>query len=133
MALFLRKNDDVIFLRLNSGIHGSVLRTTSSGSKERVDTAVVAYKVAAQNIDSAKVKAEKRLLTANETKTVAEAHLFCEAEVRHAADPTRVFFHVLQLSSCVPCCRRYDHANDVVLIRRRAGVFFLVIGRRRGT
>ncbi len=99
MALFLRKSDHVVFLRLSSGIHGGVLRTTSSGAPGLVAAAVAAYRGAAFKTDSLSEKAKQRLASAKENKTEAEAQLKVE-KVTDRTCGARLLYVVFHELSC---------------------------------
>ena len=92
MALFLRKSDHVVFLRLSSGIHGGVLRTTSSGAPALVAAAVESYRGAALKTDSVSEKAKQRLASTKVNKEEAEAQLKVEEVLdRTCVSPVVVF------------------------------------------
>jgi hypothetical protein len=115
MALFFRKSDGVVFLRLSNGIHGPVLRTASSGAPWLVAAAVDAYKGAARKTDSVSEKAKQRLASTKEHKTEAEAQLAAEK----VPDRTCVAPVVVFQWSCACCFACVSSTCGVFHARRR--------------
>jgi hypothetical protein len=123
MALFLRKKDGVVFLRLSNGIHGPVLRTASSGAPALVAAAFEAYTGAALKTDSVSKKAQQWLKVVMANKTEAEAQHAAEKVPDRTCVPVNAVFHL----PCAAC------ADWTTMQRTLAYVFFFfVIARRHG-